>query len=117
MHQHGYSHVDDNWFDYTPANAAGHLCGIPYSQRPLYDNGVPYMVGECIYAVLYASSQNCPGMYTACGNGLSLVQSTFTSTPTCSCVQELASPTTTCKKTPMQCCLEAGGTWVRNHCE
>ncbi|HYP98173.1 MAG TPA: hypothetical protein VER96_05835 [Polyangiaceae bacterium] len=141
MHQHGYSHVDDNWVDYTPASSAGHLCGIPYSQHPVYDNGVPYMVGECIYAVLYASAQSCQGMYTTCGNGLSLVQSTFTSTPTCSCVQELGapaycppqpctppatwnaqscacvSPAPTCKKTPMQCCLQSGGTWVRNHCE
>jgi hypothetical protein len=78
MHQHGYNHFEYGNPDF--------LCGIPASENPQYQNGIPYMVGECVYAVLAASDANCPAMYTGCGGGLSIVQSTFTSTATCGCV-------------------------------
>jgi hypothetical protein len=50
------------------------------------------MVGECVYAVLAASDADCPEMYTGCGDGLSVVASTFTSTASCSCVEPAAIP-------------------------
>jgi hypothetical protein len=80
MHQHGFDH-----FEYGNPNF---LCGISPGKNPVYDNGIPYMVGECLYGVLDASDLNCPNMATACGDAaLSLVTSTFAPTATCGCVQ------------------------------
>jgi hypothetical protein len=87
MHQHGYAHVDDNYSDYTAQSSVGHLCGIPYSQQPRYPNSIPYIVGICLYAVMAESDAECSAMYTGCGEGLSLLDSVYSATPTCSCVE------------------------------
>ena len=87
MHQHGYLHVDNNWFAYTEEDSAGHLCGIPYSAQPVYGNGIPYIVDHCLFAVMGESDKACSSMYTGCGEGLSLLDSVYDATPTCSCVE------------------------------
>ena len=89
MHQHGFDHVSNNWFAFTEQSSQGKLCGIPYSAQPTYGSSVPYIVEQCLFAVLAQSDAKCPTMYTDCGEGLSLVDSLYSATPSCSCVQAL----------------------------
>jgi hypothetical protein len=76
MHAHGYDH-----FEYP-----SYLCGIPTAQNPRYANSIPYIVQECVRAVLTKSQTSCQ-MHDGCGTTqLKLVDSVYASAPSCSCV-------------------------------
>jgi hypothetical protein len=80
MHDRGYDHFEFHApYDY--------LCGIPAAQSPYYGNSVPYIVSECLRAVLDQSMDKCD-FHADCGAGLRLVSSLYAANPQCACVSD-----------------------------